>query len=244
MNKNYILKRDLNRFLNNKKYYFSDPFPHWIIDGIFDEFYLSQISNTERLLKVASREQKEGWGLSYFNNELETKIGVNNISTKDGVYSFLEFLTSNEFVNFLIKITGIKNLLPDNEFHGGGLHLIPKGGRLGVHIDFSKHKKDTNLWRRCNVLLYLNKNWRDDWGGHLELWDLPKKKGGKCIKKIKPSFNKLVIFGTSKDSWHGHPQNLNCPEELMRASLATYYYSKDKGSDISDHSTIFAEQVK
>ena len=55
--------------------------------------------------------------------------------------------------------------------------MIPKGGRLGVHIDFTKHQNIHYLWRRCNVLLYLNKGWKDEWNGHLELWDKPRKKG-------------------------------------------------------------------
>ena len=121
--------------------------------------------------------------------------------------------------------------------------MIPKGGRLGVHIDFTKHQNIHYLWRRCNVLLYLNKGWKDEWNGHLELWDKPRKKGGKCVKKIKPSFNRIVIFGTLKNSWHGHPKPLNCPSEIMRCSLATYYYSEIPSEDNSVHSTIFAENI-
>ena len=238
-----MIKHDFNYYLKNKDLYFSNnPFPHWIIDGMFDEKKLNKISSTPELIKNAYKAQSDGWGISVFDNELEGKIGINNIGSPK-VQNYLNYLNSSIFVEFLSKITGIKDLIPDNDFIGGGLHMIPKGGRLGVHIDFTKHQNMPQLWRRCNALLYLNKGWKNQWNGHLELWDKPRKKGGKCIKKIKPSFNRLVIFGTLRSSWHGHPEILNCPKEVMRCSLATYYYSHEPSEDVNVHSTIFAENI-
>ena len=239
-----MLANELNYFLKSKEEFFSSkPFPHWVIDGMFDDALLSEISSTPHLVKTLMDAKKKGWGVSYFENELEGKFGINNISKENNVYNYLKFLNSEKFIDFLSAMTGIDNLIADNDYVGGGLHMIPRGGKLGVHIDFSKHQNDRTLWRRCNALLYLNQDWNDNWNGHLELWDLPRKKGGKCIKKIKPSFNRLVIFGTLKSSWHGHPTLLDCPDNRMRCSLATYYYSKESGNDQSDHSTIFAENI-
>ena len=79
--------------------------------------------------------------------------------------------------------------------------------------------------RRVNLLLYLNKNWLDSYGGCLELWD---KEMTKCVKKIKPEFNTMVIFNTNDFSNHGHPDPLNCPINLSRKSIATYYFSKGR----------------
>ena len=238
-----MVNNDLKYYLSNKDQYFNnDPFPHWVIDGMFNEKKLNKISSTPDLLKNALKAQSDGWGISVFDNELEGKIGINNVSSNK-VQDYLKYLNSEIFINFLTEMTGINNLVPDNEYIGGGLHMIPKGGRLGVHIDFTKHQNMPDLWRRCNVLLYLNKGWKNEWNGHLELWDNPRKKGGKCVKKIKPLFNRLVIFGTLRSSWHGHPENLKCPDNRMRCSLATYYYSKESSEDNREHSTIFAENI-
>jgi hypothetical protein len=117
-----------------------------------------------------------------------------------------------------------EKLLPDNSLSGGGLHEIKKGGVLKVHTDFNKHpfKK---LDRRLNVLIYLNKNWKKSYGGHLELWD---KNMNKCMKKILPTFNTMVIFSTNDFTNHGHPNLLRCPKNISRKSIATYYFSKGR----------------
>ena len=56
--------------------------------------------------------------------------------------------------------------------------------------------------RRVNILIYLNKNWENDYGGDLQLWD---KNMEKC-EKIFPLFNTMVIFSTNDFSNHGHPE--------------------------------------
>ena len=88
--------------------------------------------------------------------------------------------------------------------------------------------------RRINVLIYLNKNWNDNYGGHLELWN---QNMSKCEKKISPSFNTMVIFSTTDFSNHGHPEHLNCPKEISRKSLALYYFSsgRPKSEVLSKH---------
>ena len=102
-----------------------------------------------------------------------------------------------------------------------------KGGFLKVHSDFNLHPQ-LNLNRRLNLLLYLNKDWKEEWGGHLELWDKDMKS---CKVKISPNFNKLVIFNTTDYSFHGHPNPLACPEDVTRKSLALYYYTNGRPSN-------------
>ena len=81
--------------------------------------------------------------------------------------------------------------------------------------------------RRLNILIYLNKNWKKEYGGDLELWDKEMKN---CKKKISPNFNKMVIFSTNDYSYHGHPEPVNCPVDFSRKSLALYYFSKGRPS--------------
>ncbi|MGD8566845.1 MAG: 2OG-Fe(II) oxygenase [Gammaproteobacteria bacterium] len=154
---------------------------------------------------------------------------------------FMKYLNSDEFLQFLQVLTGIEEkILPDNSYKGGGLHEIKRGGLLKIHVDFNKHSR-TNLDRRINVLIYLNKNWEEEYGGHLELWNSTMEA---CENKILPVFNTMVIFSTTDYSYHGHPNPLNCPDNMSRKSLALYYYSDGRPQEELDltlerHGTVF-----
>lgn len=224
-----ILAEELkNEFHNNK------PFPHVVINGLFNDDKLRAAKND---ISKINKEKRT------FHNHLEIKEmyhGEGLLSNSpDTVKEILNSLNSDEFVSFIEDLSGIDNLIKDDNFIGAGVHHIPPGGKLGIHIDFSRAPWDVNLYRRANVLLYLNEDWKDEWGGHLELWDDSIKNKGKCVKKITPNFNTLVIFGTKKASWHGHPHPLMCPNNKARQSFASYYYSKESSDDNTDHSTIF-----
>ena len=119
------------------------------------------------------------------------------------------------------ELTGIKGLIPDPYFEGGGLHETKRGGHLGVHADFNVHER-LRLERRLNLLVYLNEDWADDYGGQLELWN---KDMSDCAVRVKPVFGRAVIFNTALDSFHGHPDPLACPADRSRRSIATYYYT-------------------
>ena len=46
-------------------------------------------------------------------------------------------------------------------------------------------------------------------------------------KSIAPLFNRLVVFNTTKHSFHGHPKPLNTPPSVTRKSLALYYFTSE-----------------
>ena len=146
-------------------------------------------------------------------------------------------LNSAVFVDFLETLTGIKGLIPDPHLVGGGLHQIKPGGMLKVHADFNWHQR-LLLDRRINLLIYLNEDWEESYGGHLELWD---EHMNRSEKQILPIFNRCVIFSTTSNSYHGHPTPLTCPPERTRKSLALYYYSNGRPSDevAESHDTLF-----
>jgi len=135
------------------------------------------------------------------------------------VYNTLQYFNSQVFLNFLEDLTGIKGLIGDPTFSGGGCHKIHSGGKLSLHVDYNMN--ELNQFRVLNFLLYLNPDWEDEWEGCLELWDHQTKK---CIHKIAPIFNRGVIFTLSDHSIHGHPIPLKCPEHIQRYSLALYYF--------------------
>lgn len=135
-------------------------------------------------------------------------------------------LNSAEFLKWLEQVTEIEDIIGDADLFGGGLHQSVKGAFLNVHVDYNMHP-ETNFHRRLNVLVYMNKDWRDEYEGHLELWDLSSG-DSRQLGKIAPSFNRCVIFETNEISFHGHPKPLNTPDGINRKSIATYYYTKTR----------------
>lgn len=140
----------------------------------------------------------------------------------------LEFFNSEFFLGWLTKLTGIQNLLADDTFAGGGMHRIDRGGKLTVHSDFALHPDFRHLYRRINLLLYLNSDWDPSWGGSLQLYDGASKK---ITHDIQPLFNRAVIFNTTKEALHGHPHPLSCPQGRSRLSLALYYFTVEAPVD-------------
>ena len=173
-----------------------------------------------------------------FDNAKEIKLASSKEATFGSAARLLMYhLNSATFLDFLSTVTGIPDLIPDPGFEGGGLHQIVRGGKLGVHADFNKHSK-LGLDRRLNLLLYLNQNWKEEYGGHLELWDKDMKG---CEAKVLPLFNRVMIFSTTDFTYHGHPTPLQCPEGWTRKSLALYYYSNGRPVEevTGGHSTLF-----
>jgi hypothetical protein len=146
-----------------------------------------------------------------------------------------QYLNSGPFLNYLEKLTGIANLIADPSYFGGGVHWIENGGFLEVHADFN-HLKKYNLARRINLLLYLNKDWKDEYHGHLELWD---RSSMTKRKEVAPVFNRAVIFSTVKEALHGHPTPLSAPPGVARRSLALYYYTNTWEPAVQAHTTLY-----
>lgn len=137
-------------------------------------------------------------------------------------------------LKMLESVTGIQGLLPDPTLAGAGLHCIPRGGFLNMHCDFNVHP--VYKWaRRVNMLIYLNEDWGEDWGGELLLSNNHK---ANPAVKVEPLAGRAVIFETNERSWHGHPEPLRCPDDRQRRSLALYFYTATKPEQ-KPHSTIY-----
>ena len=127
-------------------------------------------------------------------------------------------------MTFLEELTGIENLVPDWSMDGGGLHQTLRGGHLNVHADFTTHHVHQDWARRVNILLYLNEEWQEEWGGQLELWD---RDMTRCQATVTPRGNRMLVFTTAADSFHGHPEGLACPPDVARRSMALYYFTEE-----------------
>lgn len=211
-------------------YVSADPYPHAVIDDFFPPHVV------EAVLASFPRPSDLEW--LKFDRAQEKKLASNKErSLPDAVRQLIWEMNSQVFLQFLQNLTGIEGLLPDPRMQGGGMHQIERGGQLGIHVDFNRHGV-YKLDRRLNVLLYLNKDWSEDYGGHFELWD---RQVERCVRRVLPIFNRLVVFSTTETSWHGHPDPLTCPEDRTRKSLALYYYTNGcPESDVADkHTTKF-----
>lgn len=230
-----MFTKDLKEFAKECKegYKVGHPFPHLVIDGLFDPPILAAaVDNLPTFTK--------NWTVWKSRNELKRGLQGQHLSSCHArVQEVLSAMNAEYFVDFLKEVVDVPTLQSDDTYLGGGIHQIPPGGKLGIHVDFSKNKE---LWRRANCLLYLNRDWKEEYGGHLDLYDNSPLRGGVLVKRVLPVFNRLVIFGTTLDSWHGHPEPLTCPPHRMRSSFATYYYSTEQGVDSGDHSTIWGTE--
>ena len=215
---------------NAAKYAANKPFPHIYFDNFLP------VEPLEAALAAFPEPKQLPW--NEFSNANEKKLAFDKVEKLPAaIRDILFFLNSRPMINFLEVLTGIDGVIPDPHYVGGGLHQIKPGGHLEVHADFNWHEQ-LHLDRRINVLIYLNKNWEESYGGHFELWD--KEMNGAEVK-ILPLFNRCAIFSTTETSFHGHPTPLSCPPDRLRKSIATYYYSNGRpAEEVSDsHTTVF-----
>lgn len=208
------------------------PYPHIVIDNFLSESTLNLVLFELQKYTHWSCDDKNDYMKNYQVNKFYTPSGDNNAQEtllKIKQHAFMTYYTLNhmnspEFLSVIERISGIKDIHGDPDFIGGGVHKTTNGGKLGVHVDFNIHWK-MNTYRRLNLLIYLNKDWKDEYNGELELWE---KDMSRCVSKVKPIFNRAILFNVTDDSFHGHPIPLNTPPEVARYSLAMYYYTKDR----------------
>lgn len=211
----------------SESYRGKQPYPY----GGFDDFL-----PTEVLDRVLEELQTLPEAETTFNRPQE-KLKTSYVPERLPTYTRNLFyvLNSRPFVQFLENMTGIKGLIPDPYFAGGGVHVVGNGGHLDIHADFN-HNAILNLERRLNVLIYLNKNWEKDFGGSFEIWN---HEMTEMVESFVPLFNRMVCFNTGSTTWHGNPTPVNHPEGKPRMSLALYYYTATWDGTKRSHTTLF-----
>jgi len=219
----------------------AQPFPHVVIDNFVPEDILDIVEEEFPTIDAINWKMWGPGGTQSTNTKNIEKVGTSEES-EFGLFTrhFMGQLNSATFVKFIQSLTGVSDIITDPFYNGCGFHTTGKGGKLMVHTDTNRHPicNQNLIHQRFNLILFLNKNWKEEYGGHLELWD---KDLSHCEKKIAPLFNRCVIFDTGTRSYHGHPQPLTCPEGRRRNSLAVYYYSLTRSSD--DNYTGMQDQV-
>ena len=212
-------------------YCFAEPFPHIVIDDFLPVDMIAKILDNFPSEKLKNDVVFE-MGYAGLHKRQVMPADCNGFCRE-----VFGFFNSAAIVQFLESLTTIPSLIPDPHFVGGGFHETTTGGKLGIHADF-RINEQLHLNRRINMIIYLNKDWKDEYGGNLELWD---KSMQNKIQTIAPVYNRCVIFNTDADSFHGHPDPLTTPEHVKRRSIALYYYTASKRiyDDSVSHSTMY-----
>lgn len=207
-------------------------FPHFCIDDFLEESFANDI---HRAFPSYRELATMGETFHAVNESGKTQM-TDSSRFPPPILALHRLLASDEFVSKMSFMSGIPDLVPDPALSGGGIHETNHGGRLDVHVDFN-FNDSLGLYRRLNILVYFNKDWREEYGGYLDLWDQDVKR---CVARLAPTFNRAAGFATSHLSWHGVTP-VRCPPGVARKSFAAYYYSKEPppGWDGVKRSTVF-----
>ena len=202
--------------VRHREFVRAEPTPHTVIDDFISPQLLAKAVE-----EFPAPGRDVSWKTRGRSDNQRGKFGSNDVERFGPLLTALiGELTSPALTHVIETLTGNRNLTPDSSFAGGGLQQTVRGGHLRVHRDFTRHKK-LNTERRINLILFLNQDWLEGYGGHLELWS---KDMLCCRQRFLPTGGRCVIFDTA-DAPHGHPYPLTCPPGMARKSIALHYYA-------------------
>lgn len=221
-----------NHFLTAK------PFKHAVIEDFFEPSFAEELlSEFPRFDPRLARNEAGRTGGKAVNTE---------IARISPAYQRLyDALSSGPFLDFVSEITGIPGLLHDPLMFGGGTHENLHGQDLDPHVDFN-YDQSRKLHRRLNLIVYMNKEWKSEWGGSLELHSNPRDPYTNRISSYQPLFNRCVLFETNEYSWHGFPQ-IHLPQDrrdVSRKSISIYLYTRDRPAEevAPVHATFYVQR--
>ena len=212
------------------------PFRHVVVDDFLEPEFCRQLIAEFPAFDTSKARNEMG--------EIGRKAVFTDLPKLGPAYArFDRMMRSGDFLAFLSAITGIPKLLYDPEYVGGGTHENLAGQELDNHVDFNYHPK-TRLHRRLNLIVFLNPEWRTEWGGCLELHRNPwVPEDDTEVRSVAPLANRAVVFETSERSWHGFEKIVIPPEKahISRRSLAVYFYTQRRPLEETaiSHSTIY-----
>ena len=214
-----------------------EPFRHVLIEGFFDTATAQALLQQFPAFEQGNARNENG--------DIGNKSTVEQIRRLGPAYAALDDLVqSPAFLQQIERITGIAGLRYDPWYFGGGTHENRNGQELDPHVDFNRHPREP--WhRRLNLIVYLNPQWQESWGGALQLHSDPRADDDR-IRAIAPLFNRGVIFETTEWSWHGF-ERIRVPAEhdrITRRSIALYFYTDDRPAEelAPPHSTVYVER--
>ncbi len=211
------------------QYLAARPFPHLVVDGLFSDEAMEELLGEIPPLRDDRWVHHEEKRLTKSN--LRSAVDVGEVG-----YQHLSFLHSAAFLYLLAELTGIWHMVPDPYLSGGGYHVVPTGGRFDVHADRNVDH-NTGLTRRLAMITYLNKDWKPEYGGQLELWSTD---ASRCEVVVEPVFNRTILFEVADRNYHGVRPVEKAGQE--RKSFAMYFHTVGlpDGKTAAPHNSIYA----
>lgn len=210
------LRQSFNEHTKGVRYFYTD--------NLLPIDWCNQINNafpktSEMSLKKSIREDK------YIGVQMDKYKAI----IADVIYAFQD----NQVVQVIKEICNLEECSADASLYAGGISSMSKKQFLKPHLDNS-HDKDRDKWRVLNLLYYTTPDWKKEFGGNLEVW--PDGLKGNPIT-IVSKFNRLVVMGTDKDSWHSVSP---IAVEKRRNCVSNYYFSNTPlNKEDSFHVTLF-----
>ncbi len=221
----HILKRLEDSATLNNSFNNNTPIRHLVIDNFLPTPFAVELAENFPNMETMKTHYK---GLN------EKKAEHSDLHILHPSFQVLHnFLSSKIIIELIEKITKTPNISVIEDRLGYGLHQGSNGSFLDIHIDYNLHPTK-KLYRKFNLILFLNEKWEKNWGGNLELWD---DKVKNCVQSIQPILNRCVIFECSNISYHGY-NKIVVPEGITRKSCYQYYFIPAESS-IEFHDTIF-----
>ena len=194
-----------------EQYLNAKPFPHIAIDNFCHVEKIEKLYNDIPDIQTKSADYM--FGKNKFEKSSYAELGNEFTELHDD-------LVSDRFKKIICHITD-EDVFIDDTFYGGGIHQGKQGSFLDMHADFNYHPLKEKWFRNLNLLLYLNKEWKEEYGGHLKLRH---KDTGEATQVGIP-FNRMAIMKCRGYTLHGYSQ-INFPEGKYRTSIASYAYTQ------------------
>ncbi len=198
------------------------PFPHIVFDDVI-------ASSPEDVLSAFPTNEWQGWS-RWKDAYQAAKMYCDEIELiPEPLSSMVREMNSPAQLRFLEFLTGTPKLIPDPYLQGGGLHCSGVGGILAPHTDFHLHRA-LDIYRRYNLIIYLNPDWQESNGGSLQLFE---EGTAEPAVTIVPRWGRCVIFATDDRSVHGFTEPISGEADLYRRSMALYYYTSREADRFS-----------
>lgn len=217
----------------HRRYIDAEPFPHVVMDQFFEQDFADQLCTEFPPFEAGNALAETG--------KLGKKSVNKDLNGMGGAYRELaQYLVSEDFQDLVCQITGIDELM--TVLDAGGTQESLDGADLAPHLDYNfMDWRGETLHRRINVLIYLNKDWHEGWGGNFEVHSDPWQPMSNLVKRYAPHFNRVIIMETSERSWHGHDLiRLQDAQGQSRKSISAYLFSRSRpDSEIAPRRSTF-----
>jgi len=217
--------------INHDIYNSADPYPHCVIDNILDTAFA--VKCQQEIMNIP----REMW--DRYNNPFEQKYTLRDKNNLPNYCQQLfDLLTSKDVIDILSTVVG-EQLYNDPTKNWWGIHTYDNGDYLDIHSDAGNHPV-TKQKKHITFGIYLSYNWKEENGGHLEVWDGESvlKDDAKlydCKNRVLPIFNRMIMFTNTTNAWHGNPDPVNIHSNEKRIFLTLSYISENHVGEMENN---------